>query len=586
MRNKNYRTDSCLDIARTYDCAGGLGGRIEDGGRNRYRAIWMALMGAALLLSAGPAFGQFTVEPMKLELQVTPGKIVKSLVRIRNFDPNEIHTIDLTVVELTQSQDGEWAIVEPNDPNSPYDVSKLSSCSSWIRIENSSVTLDPLQVLPLELTLRIPRGIRGFYTAGIIASIRPRPGMTDVVVTVRFLVPIVVEIEGRPVRPQVQATDVGMEFVPASESAYASMRIENNGESFSRLKPLVRIWSFAGGHWRVITTTEFPETGIIPGAKLNLKTGIQKSLPSGKYKVAGQLYVDGRPTKRVEREIDFAGDPKLNRVAADAPLELDPTNMTIDGLPGSTRTGTIKVFNASNETVNIQAALALPDVLKNTVVDEVRGQDLDCTGWLKIVPDRFTLQGEGGRQNLQIIAMMPDPAATYPCYYSLLSLWATYPDGQRAGTTTAPICVRNSNIVAQPEAQGLRVDIQDLGQSNYLIAAKFGNFKTIHFAPITVKAAVVMTTGAAGDTGIPRASIFLSGDPGIMLPFETRQFSGVMDFSVIPADTYLLVGRLEYAPGQFARSQKLIQVSIEGEQRIVRTIGTQIELGENVEVKW
>jgi hypothetical protein len=187
---------------------------------------------------------------------------------------------------------------------------------------------------------------------------------------------------------------------------------------------------------------------------------------------------------------------------------------------------------------------------------------------------------------LQIIAMMPDPAATYPCYYSLLSLWATYPDGQRAGTTTAPICVRNSNIVAQPEARGLRVDIQDLGQSNYLIAAKFGNFKTIHFAPITVKAAVVMTTGAAGDTGIPRASIFLSGDPGIMLPFETRQFSGVMDFSVIPADTYLLVGRLEYAPGQFARSQKLIQVSIEGEQRIVRTIGTQIELGENVEVKW
>jgi hypothetical protein len=300
---------------------------MKDGGRNRYRAIWMALMGAALLLSAGPAFGQFTVEPMKLELQVTPGKIVKSLVRIRNFDPNEMHTIDLTVVELTQSEDGEWAIVEPNDPNSPYDVSKLSSCSSWIRMESSSVALDPLQVLPLELTLRIPRGIRGFYTAGILASIRPRPGIRDVVVTVRFLVPIVVEIEGRPVRPQVEATNVGMEFVPASGAGPAttqvSMRIENSGESFSRLKPMVRVWSFAGGHWRVITTTEFEETGIIPGARLNLKTSLQKSLPSGKYKVAGQLYVDGRPTKRVEREIDFAGDSKVNRVAADAPLDLD-----------------------------------------------------------------------------------------------------------------------------------------------------------------------------------------------------------------------------------------------------------------------
>jgi hypothetical protein len=236
--------------------------------------------------------------------------------------------------------------------------------------------------------------------------------------------------------------------------------------------------------------------------------------------------------------------------------------------------------------VNIQATLTLPDVLASTVVGEVRGQDLDCTRWLKIVPDRFTLQGEGGKQNVQIIAMMPDPAATHPCYYSLLSLWGTYPDGQRAGATTTPICVRNSNVLAQPEAQGLRVDIQDLGKSNYLVAARFGNFKTIHFAPITVKAAVIPTTGVAATAGIPRASIFLSGNPGIILPFETRQFSGAMDFSGMPADTYLLIGRLEYAPGQFARCQKLIQVSIEGEQRIVRTIGTQVELGENVKVNW
>ncbi len=587
MRSMNYRKDSRLDSAAMNNRVGGKPERpIGNAGPSRSVSVWMVLIGMALLASAGPAFGQFTVEPMKVELQVTPGKIVKSLVRIRNADPNQVHTIDLKMVELTQSEEGSWAIVDPNDPNTG-DVSKLSSCSSWVRMNSRSVTLDPLQVLPLELTLRVPRGLRGFYTAGILASIRPRPELTGVVMDVRFLVPLVVEIEGRSVRARIETTDVGMEFVPVSGAGEAttlvSLKIENSGETFSRLRPVVRVWSFSGGHWRVITTTEFSETGIIPGAKLKLKASLHKSLPAGKYKVAGMSYVDGRPTKRVEKEIDFAGDPQVKQVAADAPVELDPGEIVIEGLPGATRTETIKVFNAANETVNIRVALGLPSYLQSTVVGDVRGQDLDCTGWLKVVPEQFTLQGEGGRQNLQVIAMMPNPSATHPCYYTLLALWGTYPDGQGAGVTTMPICVRNTNIQADPNAQGLRVDIQDLGQSNFLVAARFGNFKTIHFTPITAKAAVIPTTGAGG---IPRASIFLSGDPSLWLPFETRQFSGVMDFSVLPADTYILLARLEYAPGKFEYCRKLIQVSVEGDQRIVRTLGTQAELGEKVEVKW
>ncbi|MHC4511940.1 MAG: hypothetical protein ACYTAO_23840, partial [Planctomycetota bacterium] len=125
--------------------------------------------------------------------------------------------------------------------------------------------------------------------------------------------------------------------------------------------------------------------------------------------------------------------------------------------------------------------------------------------------------------------------------------------------------------------------IQDLGQSKFLVAATFGNFKNLHFAPITVRAGAISTSDPAQ---IPRTSTFLSGDPSLMLPFEIRQFSGVLDFSTLPPDTYLVVGRLEFAPSQFARTYKLVQVSVEGEQRVVRIIGTQPELGENVELKW
>lgn len=585
MRNRNHRKDSCLDSAVM---SKGVGGRLAGNtGPSRPSSIWMVLIGVALLASAGQTFGQFSVEPMKVELQVTPGKIFNSVVRIRNADPNESHTIDLKVVELTQSEDAQWSIVDPNDPTTG-DISKISSCSSWIRLNRNTVTLEPLQVLPMEIALRVPRGQRGFYTAGILASVRPRPDLTGgVLMSMRFLVPVVVEIEGRSPQPRVQATEVGMQFIQVGGSGpattVATMRVENNGLTFSRLKPLTRIYSLAGGHERVITTTEFPETGIIPGARLNLKADVLKAIPSGKYKVVGVLYVDGRLTKRIEKEITFAGDPKISQVASDAPLDLDPTEIFIEGLPGATRTQTVKIFNAANETVNIRAAMGLPTALQGTVVNQVRGQDLDCTKWVKIVPEQFTLQGEGGRQNLQIIATIPNPGATHPCYYSVLALWGTYPDGQRAGVTTMPICVRNTNIPADPNAEALKLDIQDLGASKFLVVARFANPKTIHFTPITAKAAVISTTIPGG---VPRSSIFLDGDASLMLPFESRQFSGVMDFSILPADTYILRARLEYAPNLFAYINKIIQVSVEGDERIVRTIGTQVELGEKVQVKW
>ena len=598
MQNGNHITDSWLDIAINAMVSEPRGRRCASAGntgRSLARLIWSAVIGAALLASAGPALGQFAAEPMKLEVQVTPGKMISQVINVRSFMPDRKLPLELSVVELSQSEDGQWLVVDPNginDPNSPsfgFDLSRLSSCKDWVRLPTNAVTLDPLQGVPLEVTMRVPRGLRGFYTAGIIVSMKsqsrqPGVGMS---VVMELLIPVIVEIEGRAVTPRIEATDVGMEFVPAGGGGRAttavSMRIDNSGSTFSRLRPIVRVWSFSGGYWRVISTKEFGDQGIIPGAKLNLKSNLNKSLPGGKYKLAAELYVDGRRTKRVQKEVEFAGDPTITQVMADKPLDLEPLEITIESLPGAMRTGAVKVYNGADATVNVRTALGLPPVLQETVVGEIKGEDMDCTSWLKVIPEQFTLQGEGGRQNLQIVATMPNPVATHPCYYALLALWATYPDGQQAGVTTMPICIRNTNIQAQPEADGLKINIQDLGQSKFLVAATFANQKNIHFSPITVRAGALQTSDSSG---IPRVSEYLSGDPGLMLPFEMRQFSGVLDFSSLPADTYLLVGRLEYAPEQFARINKLIRVSIEGNRRIVQIIGTQDELGENVEIKW
>jgi hypothetical protein len=375
-----------------------------------------------------------------------------------------------------------------------------------------------------------------------------------------------------------------MEFIRASGEnkarSMATINIENTGGTYSAIKPAVRFWSFSGGHWRVITTTEFPESHIIPGVKLKLRADIHKNLPKGVYKAAGILFVDGRRTKRIEQEIEYAGDPAVTSVAADAPLDLDPVDVIMDGMPGATRTATLKVYNASDETVNIRTAMGLPGILQLSAFGDVKGEDLDCTGWLKVTPEQFTLRGEGGQQTLRIVATMPDTSMIHPSYFSLLALWASYPDGQQAGHITTNICVRNNSINAQPAAVALKLTIQDLGESKYLVVAKFGNYGTVQFVPIRVKTALTMSTG------INRASMFLSGNPNLMLPFETRDFSGVLDLSYIPADRYALAAAIEYAPGVWADKQMAIRVSIEGERRIVQIEGVEEELSELVKVNW
>ena len=598
MHKGNHVTCSQFEISVTEGRASGR--RRPFAGIIRYDGsglIRLALIGVVLFAAAAPTFAQITVEPMKMEVQVTPGKIIPQVVNIRNIMPDRTYPLQFSLVELSQSEDGQWMVVDPNginDPNSPsfgFDLSRLSSCKSWIHIDKTTATLAPLQLLPLEVVLRVPRGMRGFYTAAILVTMKgqqsaPGVGMT---LNVEILVPVIIEIEGRTVTPRVDATDVGMEFIPGGGAGPAatrvSMRIENTGATFSRLVPIVRVWSMSGGYWRVITTKEFGDHGIIPGAKITLKQDLNKSLPSGKYRLAAELYVDGRRSKRFQKEIDFTGDPRITAITADRPLDVDPLDITIESLPGTTRAGTIKITNGADATVHVRTALGLPPGLRQISSGELKGEDLDCSGWLKVSPDQFTLQGEGGRQNIQIISTMPNPVATHPCYYALLALWATYPDGQQAGVTTMPICIRNTNIPAQAEAVGLKINIQELGSSKFLVAATFGNSNIIHFAPITVRAGVIPSTD---NSGIPRASAYLSGNPSLWLPFEMRQFSGVLDFSILPADTYLLVGRLEYAPNQFARINKLIQVSVEGNERMVRTVMTGQEMGEKaaVDVKW
>jgi hypothetical protein len=478
------------------------------------------------------------------------------------------------------------SIADPNNLNFGFDTSKLSSCLDWISLSHETVGLTPLGINEIEVSLRVPRGIRGFYAAGILASLRSRPDIEGIGVVVQFLVPVLVEIQGRTMRHNVEYVDVGLESIASSgdnpATTLVSVDVANNGGTFSNLKVFTRLRGFVGGHWRQITETEFPGANIMPGVELKLKGNAERPLPAGKYRINGVLYVDGRRAKMFGEEIDFAGHPSVKKVAGDAPLMLNPSEVYIDALPGATRTGVLKVFNSSDETVNVQASLELPRSLMNTVFGNVRGDDLDCSEWVSIKPDKFTLRS-GATQSISIVATMPNTVAAHPCYYAVLRLQSTYPDGQNAGTKTAYTCVSNSNVEASPWARIQKLTLAAAAEpSKYLVVVRGGNFGSVHFTP-TCRIAVTEPV-----TERNRIKQLLSSNrSGLLLPLEARDFSEILDFSKIPAGSYRVTAALDYAPDVRDTKQMAIRVSGEaGGQRFVEVMQLEEELPQKIEVQW
>jgi P pilus assembly chaperone PapD len=516
---------------------------------------------------------KFRVRPMRIEFEPYAGNKLTQVIYVTNEEPNKVMTMDLAVVDVTQSEDGAPQVIELS---SDVNTSEASSCREWIKLNKNSIRLDPLSGAPVELTVRVPPNAHGFYIAGITVQSNPKElAERGSSIIVRFLIPILIEIQGRTLLQKVELTDVDMQFKMPTELSPAttllSMKIENKGKKFSRLTGSITAQTLFKEHWCDITTSEIMEVGIIPSVTLNLKNDISRSLPSGKYKLKGKLYVDGRRAKPIEKDIDFTGDPAIKTATVDAALDLEPPELFISSTPGATRSAVLKVRNASDSTVDIVTATAIPATLKGVAFGELQGEELTCCDWVRIVPDSFTLEA-GKEKNVRIIANMPKAESMQSDYYSNIKLSAKYKaDGQNAGLTNAILCLENKQQKAQPVGQAMKVTVANEENSRYAIIGRFGNIGTVHLTP---RCTAELTT----PEGKSVRSILLTGETGLMLPLELRNFSGIVDFSGIAAGVYRLEAIMHYGSGKTSKMVP-IQVSVKGEQRIVEVIEPIIKGG-------
>jgi hypothetical protein len=554
-------------------------------------------VGIALFLFMQPVNAQFLVQPGSIELDLKPREVWEGVLKVHNFDPNEDIEVNFKVLELTQKENGDW-LPFTTDPCSAFDyypgmnLSGVSSCSSWVKLDKTKVTVPKDGDATLNVTIKSPLQARtGFYGAAIMASTVIQSSTSERVhVVMRSGVPIVAEMNMRTMSSKVKITDLGMEFVPSEGPVpgriFLNMKIQNDGITFPRLRPIIRVRGLMDKHWRLVTTHEFLESAIIPGVSITLKSEIDRSLPSGTYQLDGVLYVDGSLSgqgRRFAKEFKFNGDPLITKTATDVPLDLEPRELIISTNPGSTRFENLEVHNAADETIQIQPVLDIPAPFKGRAKDNVIIEDaMTCIKWLSFEPQTLSISNFQTR-SLKIAVQMPSSAVQYPYYYAALGLKAVYPDGQVAGTSWVNICLQNPNAIATTDVMASSINLTEINaeRSQYAVRARFTNNGNSHIIPSKVRAAVVKADGF-GRT----ASLLNSDKYGMLLPFDDRFYQGILDFSTVAPDDYNLEVLMDYPTDKTVSKQIRIKVTESGNRRIPEILEQNLKSDELIKVQW
>lgn len=526
---------------------------------SRLRIWLLPLVVAFVALTAsiaGASAQGFMIKPMRLEVAPAAGRAFEVPLEIRNTAGGEAGTIDLRLVDLSQSMDGSWKLIEPS---SNEDTSGLYSSLGWTKLSQSSISIAPLQPAMVMINLEVPPDARGVYFAGVIAETPPRTDASGVSVRIRFLIPLIIQIAGRPVRQQVELKDVQLKFEPGESGAeprtIGAVTIANEGRTLSRIEGRLTIERQIGEQWRAVTRVEIPERSIIPGVTLQLGGDLGRKVPSGTYRLRAEILVDGRRTAPLLHEIEYQGDPAATDLAYDTALLLEPGEISVNVVPGATRTAVVSIENPGLDPVTVAMTSSTPVDLGGVEMGSVRGVDLSAEPWTEIRPAEFTLR-PGGRQNVRVISRIPSDGVQFPNYYADLVLRGTYADGESAGETRSTVHLANS--AADSVVDGV-VEVLNLSESEtpgtYVVQSRFTNIGNVHVAPV---ASVSLLTAQ----GTMARQVELTGEDGMLLPLAKRIYGAELSLDDLEPGYYAMRASFRIAPNREIVRQQVLKVEM------------------------
>jgi hypothetical protein len=529
--------------------------------------VGLFVLFSAWLFAASAQAQGFMVKPMRMDVVASPGRTIEVPLEIRNTAGADVRAVDLRLAQISQSPDGSWRLIEPGAPDDvPTDISALP----FISLASPRADIEPLQ--PVEMMIRVtpPPDARGVYFAAIIAE-TPAPEQTEggIVVRVRFVVPVIIEIEGRTARQQVSLSDVLMTYDKAADgkpaTTTAALQVVNAGRTFSRVKGKLTIEKKNAERWQPVTRFDLRERAIMPGLTFALGQDLERRLPSGTYRLRGELNVDGRRIPPVIKEIAFEGASDADGLAFDTALVLTPSLVEMAILPGATRTTSLRIENPGVDPVTVDMASTTPPQLGGVAMGELLGVELSAEPWVEITPPRFTIR-PGSRQNVRVTSRVPKDALKHPNYYGDLVLKGTYADGQSAGATQSTVHLSYDAIKSTTDGIVEQISLAQGEKPNqYFVQMRLTNIGDVHVLPSA-------SVSLVSSLGSELRKVALDGDEGPLLPLGKRTFSAEINLEGVEPGFYALRAISVLSAEKSVTGQQVIQVASE---EVTATDGTK-----------
>jgi hypothetical protein len=534
---------------------------------NPYRAVSKVVAFAAIALAtvlfapSGPAQAQgFSVSPIRVEADVPSGRSIDIPFELSNSTDLQAFEMTIRHVDLLQSEDGSWQF---EDTEELFDPDRHQSNREWFSNSNQTVTVGPQQSVDVILSASVPRNARGTSLSALLVTSDAQGDTGDAVrLRFQFLVPIILTISGRPARQNIDLLGLDMQLLQpnaafgpgGSARAQALMNVTNMGETYSRVSGNVRVERDEGGNWRLVTNAEIQDRGIIPGSDLFLEAELGRSLPSGNYRLTGNLQVDGRQLPRMSTEVVFEGDPELDSIAYDTSILIDPEVIDVEVRPGASRSQAIKLTNPSDETVQVLLTPEIPTELENVAIGDLLGTDLSAASWVEVSPASVTLRPNSSR-NVRLSARLPDGAPNHPYYYANIVAESSYPDGQTAGTTRAKVVLDRDSAVATQNVVLERLSYAAVdAQGEHVLRARVVNAGNAHTV-LRPSAQLISVEGNRITT------ITMDGGGDLMLPFSVWDYAGVFDIGGLDDGDYILRASFDYSGNNRATQDLNVAIS-------------------------
>jgi hypothetical protein len=130
-------------------------------------------------------------------------------------------------------------------------------------------------------------------------------------------------------------------------------------------------------------------------------------------------------------------------------------------------------------------------------------------------------------------------------------------------------------VVGTPLLEANVLTVSETSASRYLVTASFQNKGETHATSLTCQGVLsIVGGGGLGSAVYKRFQMTCEavGQTGILLPFETRTYSGVLDISDVPPGEYYVTSVLKW-PGSTAdgvQEQRAIRISEQGGRKVAR----------------